>query len=107
MASARQKSVVTIAGEDVLVAVHGSPLDSELVSAGAQPGEGDCDEPADRGLGRQIAGCREGVQAIARELGRRDIISDVAAFCALGHQVPDEVAEVLPRSGDVLTSMQE
>jgi hypothetical protein len=30
----------------------------------------------------------------------------VSGLCALGRQVSDEVAELLLRSGDVLTSMQ-
>jgi hypothetical protein len=45
--------------------------------------------------------------AVARKLVRRDIIPDVVGLCGLGQQVSDEVAELLLRSGDVLTSMQE
>src|SRR5215211_1063277 len=74
---------------------------------GAQPSQSDPDEPANRFLGRQTASCCEGVEAVARELLRRDIISDVAAVCTLGQQVSDHVAELLLRPGDVLTSMQE
>ena len=74
---------------------------------GAQPSQSDRDEPADRGLGRQAAGCREGVEAVARKLVRRDIVADVAGLCSVGQQVSDEVAELLLRSDDVLTSMQE
>src|SRR5262249_31414354 len=55
----------------------------------------------------QVAGCIQGVEAVARELRRRDIVPDVAALRTLGQQVPDELVEVLLRSGDVLTSMQE
>ncbi len=33
-----------------------------------QPSQNDRDELADRGLGRQAAGCCEGVEAVAREL---------------------------------------
>jgi hypothetical protein len=47
------------------------------------------------------------VEAVARELLRRDIIPDVAGLRALGQQVSDDVSEVLLRLGDALTSMQE
>ncbi|MEX0850237.1 MAG: hypothetical protein WD015_01925, partial [Gaiellaceae bacterium] len=47
------------------------------------------------------------MEAVARELVGRDIIPEVAGLCALAQQVSDEVAEVVLRSGDVLTSMQE
>jgi hypothetical protein len=47
------------------------------------------------------------VEAVARKLVGCDIVSDVAGRCAFGQQVSDEVAELLLRSGDVLTSMQE
>jgi len=50
----------------------------------AQPSQGDHDEPADRGLRRQAAGCCEGMEAVARELVRRDVIAEVAHLCALG-----------------------
>ncbi len=72
-----------------------------------QPSQNDCDEPVDCGLGRQAAGCGEGVEAVARELVRCDIVPEVAGLCGVGQQVSDEVAELLLRSGDVLTSMQE
>ena len=39
---------------------------------GTQPVQGDRYEPTDRGLGRQISGRREGVQAVDRELLGRD-----------------------------------
>src|SRR5215207_5546118 len=74
---------------------------------GTQPGQGDLDEPADRGLGRQAAGCCEGVEAVARKLLGRDIVPDVARIRGLGQQVSDDVREVLLRSVGVLTSMQE
>jgi len=47
------------------------------------------------------------VEAVARKLVRRDIVPKLARPCALGQQVSDEVPEVLLRSGDVFTSMQE
>jgi len=47
------------------------------------------------------------VEAVARELVRRDIVPEVAGPCALGQQVSDEALEVLLRSSDVLTSVQE
>ncbi len=74
---------------------------------GAQPSQSDRDEPADRGLGRQAAGCCEGVEAVARKLVSRDIIPDVPGLDALGQQVSDQFAELLLRPGDVLLSMQE
>ncbi len=74
---------------------------------GAQPGQGDRDEPADCGLGRQAAGRREGVETVTGELVGRDIIPEIPRLCDLDQQISDEVGEVLLRSGDVLTSMQE
>ena len=47
------------------------------------------------------------MEAVARELVRRDIIPNVAGLCGLDQQVSDHVAELLLRPGDVLTSMQE
>lgn len=41
---------------------------------GAQPSQSDRHEPADRGFRRQPAGCREGVEAVARQFVRRDIV---------------------------------
>jgi len=54
-----------------------------------------------------LDGSGEGVQAVAHQLVRRDVASEVPGLRALGQQVSDEVAEVLLRSGDVLASMQE
>src|SRR6266496_3000567 len=76
-------------------------------AAGAQSGDRDRDEAVDRGLGRQAAGCAEGVQAVAGQLVRRDIIAHVPGLRGLGQQVLDEAAEVLMRSGDGLTPVQE
>jgi len=47
------------------------------------------------------------VEAVARELVRRDIVPEIAGLCALAEKVSDEVAELVLRSLDVLTSMQE
>jgi len=55
----------------------------------------------------QAAGCYEGVEAVAREFVRRDIVPEVAGRRGRGEQVSDEVAELPLRSGDVLTSMHE
>ena len=74
---------------------------------GVQSSPNDHDEPADRVRGRQAVGCCEGVEAVARQLVRRDIIPDVAALCSLGQQVSDQVLELLLRSGDVFTLMHE
>src|SRR5215210_3627319 len=72
---------------------------------GTQPGQGDRDEPANRGLGRQATGCCEGVEAVARKLLGSDIIPDVARIRGLLQQVSDDVREVLPRSVGVLIPM--
>lgn len=69
---------------------------------GAQPRQSDRNKLTDCGLGRQAAGCREGVEGIACQFIRRYIIPEVISSCALDQQVPDEVAELLLRSGDVL-----
>jgi hypothetical protein len=47
------------------------------------------------------------VEAVASELVRWDVVPDVADLCALSQEVPDEVAELLLGSGDVLTSVQD
>jgi hypothetical protein len=73
----------------------------------AQSRQNDGDEPVDRGLGPQAAGCCEGVEAVARELVRGDIIPEVAGHCTLGNQASNEVAEPLMRARDVLTLMQQ
>jgi len=76
-------------------------------SARVQPSHSDRDEPAHRSLGRHAAGRCEGVEAIARELVRRNIIAEGAGFRGLGQQVSDHVAQLLLRSGDLLVSMEE
>src|SRR5215216_3725479 len=73
----------------------------------AQPGQGDRDEPANRGFGRLAAGCCEGVEAVARKFLGSNVIPDVARIRGLGKQVSDDLREVLLRSVSVLTSMQE
>src|SRR5215470_2119157 len=64
---------------------------SGLSAGRAKPGQCDCDEPPNRRFGRQIAGCTQGVEAITRELRRRDIVPNVAGLCTLGQQLPDEL----------------
>jgi hypothetical protein len=56
------------------------------------PCQGNPDEPADRSFGRQAAGRREGEEAKAGKLRRRDIIPDIASLCALAEQPADEIA---------------
>lgn len=46
------------------------------------------------------------MEAISRELSRRDVLPDVAALRALGQKVPDELVELSLRAGDVLTPVQ-
>ena len=47
------------------------------------------------------------MEAVARELVRRDIVSEDAGLGPFGHQVPDHAVELMPRSGDLLVAMQE
>ena len=82
-------------------------LNQNESARGTQPSQSDRDEPADRGLGRQAAGCCEGVEAVARKLVRRDIIPDVASLCGLGQQASDHVVDLMLRSGDPLVPVQE
>ena len=58
---------------------------------GTQPGQSDLDESANRGFGRQTAGCREGVEAVACELVGRDITPDVTGLCGLCQQISDQL----------------
>jgi hypothetical protein len=51
---------------------------------GTQSRQGDVDESADRGLGGQAAGRVEGVQAVAGQFGRRDVVAEVAGLGAFG-----------------------
>lgn len=72
----------------------------------SQPGQCYRDQPADRGLGCQAVGCREGVEAIGRKFVRRDVVPEVAYRCALGQQIADELVEMVLRLDDVFASMQ-
>ena len=72
-----------------------------------QPSQRDHDEPADRRLGRQGAGGCEGVEAVARELVRGDVVSELAGLCALGQQISDHGTKLLLRPSDLLIPMQE
>src|SRR5918998_6846419 len=47
------------------------------------------------------------MEAVACKFVRRDIVPDVAGPCGLGQQASDHVVDLLLRSGDVHTSMQE
>jgi len=47
------------------------------------------------------------MQAVAGQLFGRHIIADLAAGCALGQQVSDEVSELLVGSGDMRAAMQQ
>jgi hypothetical protein len=72
-----------------------------------QPRQRDRDKPADRRLGRQAPGCTEGVDAVAGELGRSDVIPEAAGRCHLDQQVLDQVMDMLLRSSEVRPPMQE
>jgi hypothetical protein len=74
---------------------------------GTQCSQSQGDESANRSLGRQAAGGCEGVEAVVRELVSRDVVVKVAALCSLDQQVADEVVQVLPCSGDMVTAMKE
>ena len=74
---------------------------------GAQPVQGDRDEPANPGVGRQYARRREGIEAIPCKLVGRDIVPDIAGLCSLGQQVSNQVVTLLLGPDDVLASMQE
>ena len=63
------------------------------VGTGLQASQGNRDESADSGLGRQAGGSCERVQAVARELISRDIASDDAVLGPLDHEVADHLAE--------------
>src|SRR5215207_739743 len=73
----------------------------------AQPGQGNRDQAPNRGLGRYGARCCERLEAVVRELVRRDIVPELACRCTLGQQVSDEVVKLALRPGDMLSSMQE
>jgi hypothetical protein len=73
----------------------------------AQPRQRDRDEPADRSLGPQAAGGAEGVDAVGGELVRRDVVPEVAGRCDLGQEALDQVMDMLLRSGEVGTPVQE
>ena len=47
------------------------------------------------------------MQAVAGQLFWRHIIADLAAGCALGQQVSDEVPELLVGSGHMWTAMEQ
>jgi len=54
-----------------------------------------------------VASCRDSMEAVAGQLLWGDVIADLAAGCALGQQVPDELVELLLGAGDVGPSMQQ
>jgi hypothetical protein len=77
------------------------------LSRRSQAREDDGDEPADRDVGLQTSGCRDGVEAVHRELVRRNFFPEVAGCCAFSQQVSDEIAELLLRLLEVLAPMQD
>ena len=74
---------------------------------GVQCRERDSNKPAYRSLRRQACGGRKGVEAVARELLRRDIVADVAGVRSLRQQFADKVQELLLRAGNMLALMEE
>jgi hypothetical protein len=69
---------------------------------GAQSRHGDGDEPADRSLGPKGARSGERVQAVPCELLSGDVLPDFTELCALGHEIPDQLAQVLLRANHML-----
>jgi hypothetical protein len=61
----------------------------------------------DGSFGRQAAGCGESVQTVARKLLGRDIVSEVASGRSLGQQVCEQGVQLLLRSGNRCTPVQE
>jgi hypothetical protein len=74
---------------------------------GPQPGEGDGDEAAGGVFGGQAAGGGEGVQAVAREFVRGDVVPDVPGRRGLGDQAGDEGVQLLLGLVDVLAAVQQ
>src|SRR3990170_6473686 len=87
--------------------VSGGSLHQKQSAGGAQPGQRDPDKAANRGLGWQAARCREGVEQVARELIGGDVIPDVALLDTFDQQIAHKPTQLLLRSDDMLTSMQE
>jgi hypothetical protein len=75
------------------------------LAGGLEASQDDSDQPADRRLGGQVASGGDGMEAVARELLRRNVIADLATGGTLGQQVPDKVAELLVGLGDMGASM--
>ena len=78
-----------------------------MAGLGAQPSQGDHDQSVDGRLGREGAGCCQGVEAVARQLFWCDVVPDGPSLCGRGQQVSDEVTELALRSTDVLILMHE
>jgi hypothetical protein len=76
-------------------------------TAGAQSGQGDRDQPADRGPRRQAARGGERMQAVAGQFGGRYVTPDVTALHAVGQQVSEEVAQMLLGPDEMLAPVQE
>ena len=72
-----------------------------------QPGEGDIYEAANGGPGRELPRRVESVQAVAGELARCNVVSDVSGRDAVAHQVADEVSEVILSFGDMPAPVHE
>ena len=71
-----------------------------------QPGQDDHDEPADGGIGAQVAGGSDGVETVGGELVERHVPSDRPRARSLAQQVSNEDHELLMGSVDVLTPME-
>jgi hypothetical protein len=72
-----------------------------------QARENDLDEPPNGGLGRQAAGCRDGVEAVVGKFVRRDILSYGARLGSLFQKIPHKASEVIMRTGEVVAMVDE
>ena len=73
---------------------------------GAQSIQGDRDESTDRRFGWQAAGRGQCVQAIARQLVRRNIVPEVPTVRALRQQTSHERVDLMPSAAHMLILMQ-
>ena len=72
-----------------------------------QTRDGDDDEPPDGGLGGKAGRGGQRVDAIARELVGRDVVTHLPVGGALAQEVADEGAKLMVRVSDMLVPVQE
>jgi hypothetical protein len=74
---------------------------------GSQPRQGDLHEPVDGSAGWQAARRGQGVQAVAGEFRRSDVIAQPAVPGGRRHQLGDQVVEVPLRGDQVVAAVQQ